>query len=470
LQHLNDVSGSSGSFDRLSALDAVFLSIEDERNQMHVGVTALFEAGPLRTASGAVDRERVRRFALRTLSSLPKFRRKLARLPIMVRPVLVDDDRFDLDQQLRFVTLDRGDDAGLLSLVGRIYSEPLDRGRPLWELWVVDGLAGDRVAVVSKSHHCLVDGVSGIAAFTSMLRATPEATFEEAGPLHFEPPPSTRSLLAAELRHLADAARDGLGLGATRLGEAARTLGAGLSYGARAVFPPGARTSLNPSRIGTSRDVVWVEMSLAEVKAVKNAASVKVNDVALGVVAGALRRYFARHGEPVGDRPFRAMVPVSTHDPGRAVLENEVSLVVVPLPLDEPDANRRLALVAQAMEGAKSSGEVKAIATLESLADALSFAFAAVTVRALVRFRPYNVIVTNVPGPPVPLYFLGARLVSAYPMVPLYGNNALGIAILSYDDRLCWGLSADPERIQDLPALAEDLRGAFDELKASVLH
>jgi hypothetical protein len=191
-----------------------------------------------------------------------------------------------------------------------------------------------------------------------------------------------------------------------------------------------------------------------------------VNDVVLATVAGALRRYFARRGERLEDMVFRALVPVSTHPAGEVrVSDNEVSAMVIPLPLAVGDAGRRLDMIARATKLEKASGAIQAIDLTERLADVSSFGFASFAVRVGIHARPYNVVVTNIPGPAVPLYLLGARLLKAFPMVPLYGNNALGFAILSYENELCWGLSADADRVLDLEWLREDLREAFGEME-----
>jgi WS/DGAT/MGAT family acyltransferase len=202
-----------------------------------------------------------------------------------------------------------------------------------------------------------------------------------------------------------------------------------------------------------------------DVRAVKRAAGVTVNDVVLAVTAGAVRRFLLRSSGGVERLLFRAMVPVSTHPSGGSVLDNEVSVLLAPLPLAEPSPRRRLDAIARAMSAAKASGEVEAVTFLETVADASSFGLVTLAVRALVRMRPYNVIVTNVPGPGFPLYLLGAQLERAYPMVPLYGNNALGIALLSYDGHLYWGLSGDPASVPRLKELEDDIGAAFHELE-----
>jgi WS/DGAT/MGAT family acyltransferase len=457
--------------DRLSALDAVFLAIENDRDLMHVGLTAIFEKGPLRTPDGGLDRSRIRRYARAVLASLPKFRRRIARVPVVRRPVLVDDDRFDLGDHVHFESLAGSGDAELEQLVGRIYSRRIDRAHALWEVWIIDGLSGDRFAVVSKAHHCLVDGVSGIAAFTAMLRPSPETTFDENAEWRLERPPSPRALVEEELRRWVGTLRDAASARPDHLVEGARTFVTGLSRALAAALPPASKTSLNPPRIGPRRRVAFCEIDLRVVKAVKTAASVKVNDVVLATIAGALRRYLARRGERLEDIVFRALVPVSTHPTGEVpVSDNEVSALVIPLPLAEPDAKRRLDAVARSMKLAKSSGAVRAVELTERLADMLSFGLATLVVRVGIRVRPYNVIVTNIPGPGIPLYLLGARLLSVFPMVPLYENNALGVAILSYDNKLFWGLSVDADRVSDLHRLREDLREAFGEMEDCFLR
>lgn len=462
---------SLATFDRLSALDAVFLAIESDRNPMHIGLTAVFEKGPLRTPEGGLDRNRIRTYARTVLASVPKFRRKIAPIPLIRRPVLVDDDHFDLDHHLRFVSLSRNDDGELEALVGRLYSRRIDRTRPLWELWFVDGLSGDRFAVVSKAHHCMVDGVSGIAAFTAMLRPTPDSTFAE--PAEWRPvtPPTPLALLGDELKRWLDRARNAARPSLGDIPEKARHFVTGLSHALAMALPPASRTSLNPARVGERRSVAFCELDLRTVKAVKSAASVRLNDVVLATIAGALRRFIARRGEAVGDLEFRALVPVSTHATNAGpTLDNEVSALIVTLPLAEANGKRRLEAVSRRMSEAKASGTIEAIDLMERLADVFSFSLVTFVVRVGIHVRPYNVIVTNVPGPGFPLYFLGARLLKAYPMVPLYGNNALGVAVLSYDNQLCWGLSADPDRAPELSRLCDDLRDEFRELEAGVLH
>jgi len=435
---------------------------------MHIGLTGIFEKAPLRTPEGTLDAARIRSHSRAVLSSLPKFRKRIVRVPLLHHPVLVDDDHFDPDFHLRFVSLEHESMDELKDLVGRIYSEPLDRRRPLWEVWVIDGLPGNKFAVVSKAHHCMVDGVSGIAAFTAMLSASPETTFDPRARWELEPPPAPRELLKRDLQRILGAARALFRRAGPSLRERVRAFAAGMSHTVKAMLPPVSRTSLNPPHVGTTRSFDWAEFDLAAVKAVKNAASAKVNDVVLSTVAGAMRTFLRRRGDDVDDIRFRALVPVSTHERGSDALENEVSALLLPLPIGEPDARRRLSLVSRWMSTEKSSGEVQALSIIQKLADIGSFGIMTAMARAAAHLRLYNVIVTNIRGPDFPLYFLGAPLCGAYPLVPLFGDNAVGIALLSCGGKLFWGFNADRDRVPDLAQLVGHVRDAFHELEEAM--
>jgi diacylglycerol O-acyltransferase / wax synthase len=468
------------AFDRLSALDALFLAIEDDANLMHVALTGTFERAPLLGEDGKIDRTRIRAHLLSVLQGVPKFRRRLERVPVVRHPVLVEDPTFDVDEHLHFVELESGSEAELKGLVGRIYSEPLDRARPLWDMWLVDGVEGERVAVVTKAHHCLVDGIAGIAAITAMLRPTPETGFDAAPLAETLAPPTRGDLLHAELGRLgADvkatflqvtrgAREHGALAMLRRAGQRARALGGGVSFALGQVYRPASKTSLNPAHVGAYRSFEWLSTELADAKAIARASGAKVNDVVLAVVAAALRQFLLRRGEACGALDVRALVPVSTHLPGDAS-DNRVSVLIVPLPVSVSDPAARLALVSKVTAEAKASGESQALAAGEKLADLTFFNLVTVSARVAIRFRPYNVIVTNVPGPSIPLFFQGARLLGAYPMVPLYGNNAVGFAVLSYDGKLHFGINADAERVPDLAVLADDVRTSFAELRRAVL-
>ncbi len=455
----------------LTALDSVFLAIEDEQNLMHVGLTAVFRLGPLAAPDGGLDMPRVRRYAESVLGNLPRqWRQRIARVPLLRHRVWVDDTHFDLDQHVRYVALPPpGDERQLRDLVGRLYSEPLSRERPLWENWFIDGLAGDRFAIVMKAHHSMVDGVSGIAVLAAMLRADADDHVPEPAPWTAEPAPSPGALLAAEVSRHAREPRElvkalqsrvaGVELGSLRH-DALR----GLKSMLHTALSPSTRTSINPSHVGWERRFDWVMVDLEAVRAIKRSANAKLNNVILALVTGALRRFLLERGDDVEDLDFRAMVPVSTRSGDEETLHNRVSLMLTPLPLSEPSAARRLERIKETMGQAKTDHQSTAVSLGEQLADMTSAGLLSVAVRALIRMRPFNIIVTNIPGPQFPLYLLGAELLEAVPMVPLYENQGVGVAIVSYNGRLFFGFNADAAYVDDLSTLTRGLSAELDEL------
>lgn len=455
----------------LTALDSVFLAIEDEHNLMHVGLTTVFRLGPLAAPGGGLDIPRVRRYAESTLSGLPRrWRQRVARVPLLRHRVWVDDARFDLDRHVRFVTLPPpGDDRQLRELVGRLYSEPLARDRPLWEDWFIDGLSGDRFACVMKAHHSMVDGVAGIAVVAAMLRADTDDHIGEPRPWTPEPAPSPGALLAAEFSRRAKEPRQLLSAVKGRVegldvkGLPRQAL-AGLGSVVRTTLHPSAHTSINPRHVGWERRFDWVVFDLEGVRSIKRRAEAKLNDVVLALVTGALRRFLLERGDSIEGMDFRAMVPVSTHASDDEGLHNRVSLMLTPLPIDEPSPARRLARIKETMGRAKTDHQSTAVSVGEQLADMTNAGLLSVAVRMAIRLRPFNIIVTDIPGPQFPLYLLGAELLEAIPMVPLYQNQGVGIAIVSYNGRLFFGLNADAARVEDLSVLARSLRTEFDDL------
>ncbi len=457
------------TFERLSALDSVFLDLEDGANHMHVAALMIFEGAPLRRPDGEIDLDRLRRHTEWALGDLPRWRQRLAHVPLLRDPVWVDDDRFDLDAHVRHARVPGpGDLATLRSEVGRLLSVELDRRRPLWELWALDGLADGRVAVLVKVHHAMVDGVAGIALMSTLLQPAPREDVPRPAPWSPRPAPSRARLLTADVRRRAEGPRRlwrKLDQTLGHRGQLVRTAiddATGIAQLLRTAALPTTRTVLNPPEVGPRRSFDWVRHDLGRVKAVKRAARATVNDVVLATVAGGARRFLERHGCRVDRLRFRVMVPVAL--PGGRSWGNRVSLLLAPLPIDEPDPNERLLRVRDTMLRIKSTGESRALALGEELADWTVMSSIGLAARLAMRWRPYNLIVTNVPGPGSPLYLLGARMLEAYPMVPLYGNQAAGIALLSYDGALHWGIDADRDRLPDLHELVEDLDDAFREL------
>jgi diacylglycerol O-acyltransferase len=444
-------------YERLSALDATFLELEDANVHMHVGAVGIFDAGPLTTPEGALDIDRIRADAEAALRRNPRFRQRLASIPILDHPVWIDDHRFNLLYHVRHTSLPRPGDVRLLKrLAGRIMSQQLDRGKPLWEMWFVEGLEENRFAVITKVHHCMIDGISGIDLMATLMRFEPDATIEGAARWLPRPAPSRARLLVDEVARRASLPLRILGAGREALAEPRRQLAAacdalaGLGEAVAAGVSSASATPLNPD-IGPHRRFDWTRLDLAAVKEVKNRLGGTVNDVVLAIVAGAMRRFLRGRGTHVADLDFRTLVPVSVRtEAERGALGNRVSFLVARLPLDERDPRRRLQRVIETTARLKRSKQVLGAEVLEQISDwTLTTLFAQYS-RLGARSRAYNMIVTNVPGPQVPAFLLGARLLETYPLVPLFSNQALGIALFSYDGSLFWGFNADWDAVPDL--------------------
>jgi diacylglycerol O-acyltransferase / wax synthase len=465
------------TLDRLTGLDASFLHLERDSAHMHVAGCAVF-----RGAAPAYE-ELLEQIYSR-LHLVPRYRQRLAFVPLnQGRPVWVDDPHFQLRYHVRHTALPRpcGEEQ-LKRLAGRVFSQPLDRARPLWELWLVEALAGDRFALLSKTHHALVDGVSGVDIATVLFDCSPHP-MPVAPPDHEwapRPLPSSAQLLADALLQRATVPAEIVrGVRAALrgpLGVANRAL-AGLA-GVRAMASAGLQAA-PPSpfnvRIGPHRRFTWVNGNLSEFKAVKNKFGGTVNDVVLAVVAGALGRYMRVHGHDTEGLELRAMVPVSVRaDIERGALGNRVAAMWAPLPVGLTNPVERLVTVSQAMEGIKESGQAVGAQVLTRLSGFAPPTIMAQAARLQARQRLFNVVVTNVPGPQYPLYMLGRELETILPMVPLAENTALGIAILSYNGQLNFGLVADFDALSDVERLAQELRASiretFDAAAASNGH
>jgi diacylglycerol O-acyltransferase / wax synthase len=461
------VTERSAHHERLSALDAAFLGVEDRCSHMHIGSIGVFQPGTITGPGGALDIDRIHHLVSVVLDGLPRYRQRIERTPLFGHPVWVDDPSFNPQYHLRHTRLPLpGDERQLKRLAGRLMSQQLDRGKPLWETWFIEGLPGDRFAVVSKVHHCMVDGVGGVEVTTATLRTEPgpDPRLEEAPrPYAPRPAPPARALVRAELEHRL---RGGLGFvgGAVQLvTEPRRTLAAvagtiaGVMEAVRATARSASRTPFNVE-IGPHRRFDWTVMDLAAVKAVKGRLGGTVNDVVLAVVAGAMRRYLGRRGVDVGRLEFRAMIPVNIRA-GYAGVGNRVASVVVRLPVDDPDPRRRLERVCREMDAVKHSHQVDAARAIEDITDWTFPMLISQTARLAAVSQPFNLVVTNVPGPQFPLYFLGSRMLECYPLVPIFHYEALGIALFSYDGRLFWGVNADWDVVFDL----HDLVAAVDD-------
>ena len=453
-------------YERLSALDATFLGVEDRCSHMHIGSVGVFEAGPDAGHGGAVDLDRVRHLVSVALDGVPRYRQRVETMPVLGHSVWVDDASFNPHYHLRHTRLPLpGDERQLKRLAGRVMSQQLDRGKPLWETWFVEGLEGNRFAVISKVHHCMVDGVGGVEVTTATMRVEPgldPRLAERERPFVPRPAPSGRNLVLGELRHRLGGAVGFVSAVAgavTKPRRAAQMVTGsieGLVESVATGFRPASPTPLNVA-IGPHRRFDWTAMDLATVKGVKARLGGTINDVVLAVVAGAMRRYLGGRGVDVDGLDFRAMVPVNLRA-GYEGAGNRVASMVVRLPVDEPDPRRRLERVRRETDAVKHSHQIDVARVIEDITDWTFTTLLSQTTRLAAVSQPFNLVVTNVPGPQFPLYFLGARLLECYPLVPIFHNQALGIALFSYDGRLFWGFNADWDAVPDL----HDVVGAVD--------
>ncbi|HVL81534.1 MAG TPA: wax ester/triacylglycerol synthase family O-acyltransferase [Actinomycetota bacterium] len=452
-------------YERLSPQDATFLHLENNHTHMHVASVTIFEGG-------AVDYQEALDSVRSRLHLVPRFRQKLAFVPFgQGRPVWVDDPHFNLEYHVRHTALPSpGTEEQLKKLAGRLMSQQLDRSKPLWEIWLVDGLAGDRFAMIAKTHHCMIDGISGADITAVLLDATPE-------PPHLEPPawaprpmPAPAELLAeAIVERMTEPAEILRGLRATVraprrvVRQVADALG-GLGALAWAGLNPAPPTPLNVP-IGPHRRYEYVRASLADFKTIKNSLGGTVNDVVLGVVSGALRRWLIHRNVDVRGLEMKAMVPVSIRaDHERGALGNRVSAMIAPLPVYEPDPVRRLNIITQQMQDLKDSKQVVGADVITQLSGFAPPTILGQAARLQAAQRFFNLLVTNVPGPQFPLYSVGRELLDLFPMAPLAANQALGVAVMSYNGSMGFGLIADYDSMGDVGVIAEGIEKSIAEL------
>ncbi len=462
------------AYDRLSVVDNSFLAIEDPNSHQHVGAVMLFEAGPLANAEGGVDIDRIRAYVDARLHLIPRYRQRLARVPLGTRLVWVDDDHFNIHYHVRHTSLPRpGDERQLKRLAARIVSQQLDRAKPLWEMWIIEGLADGRFALVAKTHHCMVDGISGADLMMVLLSPMPDDTVPDAPSWIPRPAPGWMALLRAEWTRRFSEPLAALSDAPCAL-TAPATLAARAIENIRAVvetlgstFWPASPTPFNRA-IGPHRRFDWTVMDLAAVKAVKDRLGGTVNDVVLATVAGALRRFFERRRINPDLLDIRANVPVSLRTPAeRGTFGNRIALWMTDLPVAERDPLRRLAAVRATTTRLKASKQALGAEVLAAVSEWTSSTLLALAVQLATRSRPFNLVVTNVPGPQIPLYLLGAPLQECYPMVNLLVNQGLGVALFSYAGRLCWGLIADWDLVPDLHEFVGDIEASFAEFEGA---
>jgi WS/DGAT/MGAT family acyltransferase len=466
--------------ERLSALDVAFLYMETSTTPMHVGSVARFAPPP----GEAFDYDALCELVSTRIASVPRYRQKIRWVPgHLANPVWVDDEDFDLTYHVRRSALPKpGSAEQLRALVARLQARQLDRERPLWELYLVEGLADGQFAMITKVHHAMVDGVSAVDIATLLLDVTPipDETTDAGGIGDRWVPRREPSRVGLVVGAMTDTLRRPTELVDTVRGGAsdARAL-ASRALGAAAGVASVARTSLRPAStgplnaaVGEQRRFGMAATSLDDYKRIRKTHGGTINDVVLATVSGALRAWLLTRGEAVvPSTTIRAMVPVSVRaDDDDTTLGSRVASYFVDLPVGEPSPSVRMHQVSYAMKAHKDSGQsvgAEALATLSGFAPPTIHSAAARLASGLTR-RLFNVVVTNVPGPQYPLYAAGARMIDCYPVVPLAKGQAVTIGLTSYDGGVYYGMNADRDSMPDVDVLAACIEESLDELIGTV--
>jgi diacylglycerol O-acyltransferase / wax synthase len=449
----------------MNSLDATFLAVEDAVDHMHIGSAVVFEGPPPRY-------EDVRAAIGGKLPLVPRYRQKVLTAPASIgRPVWVDDPHFRLDYHLRHAALPPpGDDRALRRFVGQVMSQQLDRHKPLWENYIVEGLPDSSWVLVTKVHHCMVDGIAGSDLLSVVLSATADTEPAPPDPWAPEPEPSTLALARHSLGGLAGAPVTLVRSTAAALRrpiDIARHAGGAL----RGVLPmarllPPAPSSALTGPIGPHRRWDHTHVSLADVKVVRAALGGTVNDVVLALSTGAFREFLLANGDPVDGRTVRTLIPVSVRSPdARGTYDNRVSAMFAQLPVGIADPTERFEAVQHQLAALKASSEAQAGEAVVAMTDFAPPILHALGARVIVH-RQHNVetVVTNVPGPQFPLYLCGRRMIAAYPYVPLLGRVRVGIAIWSYLGELYFGITGDDDAELDLRVLCNGIDDGLREL------
>jgi len=455
--------------DRLTALDSAFLHLEDHSTaHMHVASVMVFE-GDAPTLDELVEH------VVGRLHLVPRYRQRLAYVPFgQGRPVWTDDPHFNPYYHIRHTALPRpGDEGSLKRLAGRIFSQRLDRSKPLWEMWLVQSMAGGRFAVIAKTHHALVDGISGVDITTVLFDTArePAAPTAPATPWAAKPLPGSAKLLGEALierstmpAEMARGVRSLLRRPLRALGQVkdgVTSIGATTLAGISGPAPP----SPFNVEIGPHRRYTFLDVELASLKAVKDSLGGTLNDAVLTCVALALGRYLRQHGQKTDGLVLKAMVPVSVRSKEqRGALGNQVAAMWAPLPVGIENPAECMRKIAAAMEDVKKSGQAVGAQVLTNLAGFAPPTILSQAARLQARQPFFNLVVTNVPGPQFSLFLLGRRLEVLYPVVPLAQRQALGIAVLSYDGHMGFGLLADYDALPDLEEIALNLKWAVAAL------
>jgi diacylglycerol O-acyltransferase / wax synthase len=457
--------------ERLSTLDAEFLHLEDDVTHLHIAGVSVFE-GPSPGLDGMM------RLLDSKVHLIPRYRQRVRTVPLELgRPVWVDDPHFNLAYHVRHTALPApGGDEELCHLMGRLMSQRLDRDRPLWEAWVVEGLADERWALISKVHHCMVDGVSGVDLLSVLLDTERESELPEPPTWTPDPEPSEVAKVLDAWSGLARGAADMAARTASGLRDPISTIRAaartsvGLTQIGRHL---GSTPPLSiEGTIGPHRRWAFSSVSLDDVRAIRRAHPGTVNDVVLAAVTGGYRELLLHRGEDPERAIVRTLVPVSVRtDDGKGVLDNRVSAILYELPVGVNDPVVRLSVVHRQMADLKESAMAEAgeaVTTLGDLAPPMVVGFVSRFASRLMHRLPQrsvNTVTTNVPGPQFPLYCLGREMVAHLPFVPIAEGVRFGTAILSYNGQLAFGVTGDYDTAPDVSLLADSIAEGIDELR-----
>jgi len=463
------MEAASHELDRLTAIDAQFLTNENDSAHMHIGAVMIFDGDP-------PSYDEFKAHIGSRLDFVPRYRQKLIYPPYGTgRPLWADDPDFNLNYHLRHTALPSpGGERELKILTSRLFSQALDRSKPLWEMFLVEELEGDRFAIIIKSHHAMIDGISGVDIGTVIFDVTADAEpivpREEWVP---RPLPSNLELLERSARELAtepvrlgEKALSALKQPSSvmnRLGESAE----GLGEVARALADSAPEVPLNVP-IGPHRRITWTSASLDEFRRVKDVFGTTVNDVVLAVAAGSVRKWLIGRGIETEGLELRAMVPVSVRsDEERGQLGNKLATMRAPLPVYEPDPVARLEIVSAAMDGLKQSKQALGAEVIARLNDFAPPTLLAQAARLTFSTRLFNLLVTNVPGPQVPLYVLGRKLQKPFPVAFLAKNHGLAVGVMSYAGQVNIGLIGDFDAMPDIGVVRRGINESLAELLAA---
>jgi WS/DGAT/MGAT family acyltransferase len=475
-------------FETLSLTDYSFLVQETPELHMSVIGVTIFEAGPLRLPNGGIDFATIKAEMAAVVELVPRYRQKLLwrtrrerggylglgrsreRVDESLPPVWVDDPHFDIDYHMRHTALPKpGGDEQLKTLVGRIASQPLDRSRPLWETWVVEGLEGDRFATIGKLHHCMIDGKSGAEITQLISSITPDFVPRKASPYRPRPAPTQKDL-ATEARREQLTAPLRVAENLRKLGSESSDLSAELRHrlkGLRETFAETAGVKRTPTPInghnGPHRAVDWMSVPLGRIKAASKALGCTVNDVVLTIVTGAFREYLLGTNFVPGSAPFRANVPVSIWgDRKEGEVGNQIMSWMIELPLAESDPRAQLHAIHAVTDKLKDSDRALGVKTLESF---LRFTPGLLSLAVRNAAGPTNTLVTNIPGPQITLYQMGAKMLANYPIVPMLEEMGLGIGVMSYNGNMFWGVTVDKDIVPDVAEFTAALAKSVDAVE-----